>query len=56
MNASAIGQILIAAVLVGGALWLLSLAPINDTIKKVATGLVVILAVIWAIRLLVGMF
>ena len=49
-----LGQLLIVAVIAGGALYLLNLAPIDGTIKRVVTVLVIIVAIVWAIRWLMG--
>lgn len=47
-------QILLLAVITGGALYLFSMLPIDATIKKVATVLVLIIAVVWALKYLMG--
>ena len=49
-------EIIVAVVLFGGALYLLSMAPINEAVKKIGTVVLVIIAILWAIRLLRGMF
>ena len=47
-------KIIIMAVVTGGALYLFSLLPIDATIKKIASVLIINIAVVWAIRYLVG--
>lgn len=53
MMSDAVNILLILAVL-GGILYLWQLAPIDATIKKIGTALVVILAIIWALKRLMG--
>jgi hypothetical protein len=45
----------IGVVIIGGLCWLLGLAPINETVKKVGTGIIVIIGIIWAIKIIAGM-
>ena len=47
-------NLILAAVVVGGALYLFNLMPIDGTIKKVASTLVIVVAIIWAIKWLIG--
>lgn len=49
-------EIIVAVVLFGGALYILGMAPINDAVKKIGTTVLVIIAILWAIRLLRGLF
>lgn len=50
MDMVSIFNMLIFALVIGVALWVLSLVPGNDTVKKVVTGLILIGAGVWAIR------
>jgi len=43
-------QLLILAVVVGGVLYIFQMLPIDATIKKVATVLVLIVAIVYAIK------
>jgi hypothetical protein len=47
-------DLLIMAVIAGGALYLFNMLPIDATIKRIATVLILILAIVWAIRWLIG--
>lgn len=48
-------QFLIALIIVGAALYLLQLAPIDGTIKKIIQVIVIVVLLIWALRFLVPM-
>lgn len=48
-------QFLIALVIVGAALYLLQLVPIDGTIKRIIQVIVIVFLVIWAIRVLLPM-
>lgn len=50
----AIFSIIVIVVLVGGGLYLLNMAPINETWKKIGTALVIISGILWALRVLRG--
>jgi hypothetical protein len=45
-------QLLIVLIIVGAALYLLQLIPIDATIKRVIQVIVIVFLVIWAIRVL----
>lgn len=51
----AIGELLIVAIVVGGLLYLFKLLPIDETVKKFATIVVLLIAAVWVIRFLMGM-
>lgn len=51
---AAILNIAIMAVIVGGLLYVLSLAPIDATIKRIAQVLILILAIVWALKWIMG--
>jgi len=48
-------QFLIVLVIVGAALYLLQLIPIDATIKRIIQVIVIVILVIWAIRVLLPM-
>lgn len=50
-----IAGFLIALVIVGAALYLLNLAPIDDTVKRVIQVIVIVVLIVYAIRLLLPM-
>ena len=41
---------LVVVIAVGGVLYIVSLLPINETVKKVATVVVILIAAVWALR------
>lgn len=45
-------QLLIALVIIGAALYLLQLVPIDPTVKKIVQVIAIVFLVIWAIRIL----
>jgi hypothetical protein len=47
-------NILIVLIVVGALLYIIQLAPIDATIKSIAKVIVVVFALIWALRLLAG--
>lgn len=47
-------NILIVLLIVGALLYVVDLAPIDATIKTIAKVLVIVFAIIWALRLLAG--
>lgn len=48
-------QFLIVLIVVGGALYILQLVPIDGTIKRIIQVIVIIVLVIWALKLLIPM-
>jgi len=48
-------QFLIVLIIVGAALYLLQLVPIDGTIKRIIQVIVIVFLVIWAIKLLLPM-
>jgi hypothetical protein len=50
-----LGEICIAGLVVGGVLMLLNLAPIDATIKRIITIIVIIVALIIGIKVLLGL-
>lgn len=48
-------QFIILLVIVGAALYLLQLIPIDATIKRIIQVIVIVILVIWAIKLLLPM-
>lgn len=50
-----ITEFIIVLVIIGAALYLLQLIPIDATIKKIIQVIVIVVLVIWAIRLLLPM-
>jgi len=48
-------QLIMAAVITGGALYLFNLMPIDARIKQIATALILIVAIVWAIKWLMGL-
>jgi hypothetical protein len=49
MNLHLLIQFVIAVVVVGGIVYLLNLAPIDATIKRIATWIIIIAAIIWTL-------
>jgi hypothetical protein len=47
-------ELIIAVVVVGGLLYILRLAPIDETMKKIGSALVILMAIIWALKWLLG--
>lgn len=55
MDMGSLFNLLIVVIIVGAALYLLNLAPIDATIKAVGRVIVVVIALIWALRWLLGL-
>jgi hypothetical protein len=47
-------NMLIVLLIVGALLYVISLAPIDATIKQIAKVIIIVFAIIWALRLLAG--
>lgn len=49
-------NVLVAVVIVGGLLWVINIPeiPIHPAIRRIGTGLILIAALIWTIRWLMG--
>lgn len=47
-------NILIVLLIVGALLYVLNLAPIDGTVKQIAKVIILVFAIIWALRLLAG--
>ena len=47
-------NILIVLVIVGALLYIVNLAPMDGTIKSIAKVVIVVFALIWALRLIAG--
>jgi hypothetical protein len=54
MNYGVLLQLVLAVVVVGGLLYLLALAPIDETMKKIGKVLVILIAIVWALKWLIG--
>jgi len=48
-------SILITVLVFGFILWLFQKAPINDTVKQIASGVAILFFIIWVIRLVAPM-
>lgn len=55
MDLNVLLNLAIAVAVVGGILMLLNVAPIDATAKRIGTILILIVAVVWALRWLIGM-
>ena len=55
MDLTAIFNVVVAVVIVGGVLYLLNLAPFDATIKRAGQVIIIVIALLWAIRWLVGL-
>ena len=51
---NSIFEILLAVIVVGGALYIVKLLPIDETVKKIGTVVVIIVAAVWALRWIAG--
>ena len=47
-------NVAIVVVIVGGLLYLLKLAPIDEAVKRVGTILILIIVIVWALKWLIG--
>jgi hypothetical protein len=54
VNVHFLVQVVITILVVGFAFWLLGFAPIDETFKRVAKGIVIFVGVIWLILKLVA--
>lgn len=54
MELSVILNLAIIIVVVGGLLYLLKMAPIDETIKKVGTVLAILVVIVWALKWLIA--
>lgn len=55
MGLGLIISVAIAIVIVGGIAYLLQLAPINETFKKVGMVIIILIGIVWALKLIGGM-
>jgi hypothetical protein len=55
MSMSGLTEFLIVLVIIGAALYLLQLLPIDGTIKRIIQVVVIVILAIWAIRMLLPM-
>lgn len=54
MDMAGIFNLLIAVIIVGGAVYVVNLLPLDATVKKVGTILVLVAAGVWAIKWLMS--
>ena len=55
MDLAVILNLALIVVIVGGVLYLLGLAPLDPTVKRIGQVLILLVAIVWAIRWLLGL-